>query len=101
MPYEEKWVVTCKTNKQNQLKASFQKQKHEIQMSSQSLQDFLEEAVKMTYFSHSNVLKILGISLHNDKPCMILPFMRNENLKYFLVKNKMVIYCLLIKSNRF
>ena len=42
---------------------------------------FLQEAVIMKQVDHTNVLSMIGLSVHEDKPCVLLPYMSNGDLK--------------------
>ena len=46
--------------------------------------------VKMKKFNHHNVLKMIGISVYEGKPCIILPLMSNGDLQKYLKSNKSV-----------
>ena len=48
------------------------------------IQEFLEEALMMSNFDHPNILSLIGISLHEEKPCTLIPFVSNGDLKAFL-----------------
>ena len=41
----------------------------------------------MRQFNHPNILSICGISVHEDKPCVILPLMSNGDLEKYLRKH--------------
>ena len=49
--------------------------------------EFLREAIIMKQFDHPNVLCLLGVSVYEDIPCVILPFMSNGDLKTYMRKN--------------
>ena len=51
---------------------------------------FLKEALLMRKFNHPNVLSLLGVSVHNDIPCAVLPLMSNGDLKTYMKKNSVV-----------
>ncbi len=51
--------------------------------------DFLSEALVMRKFNHPNVMKLVGVTGHEDKPCIILPLMKMD-LKHYLKDNKLV-----------
>lgn len=44
----------------------------------------------MKEFKHPNILSVFGISVHEAKPCIILPLMVNGDLKHYLVRNDKV-----------
>ena len=63
---------------------------------SRFVESILREAVTMRMLDHPNVLSLLGVSLHGARPCVILPLMKNGNLKDYLENNKSVsvhFYC--------
>ena len=46
---------------------------------------FLEEAVVMKDFNHSNVLSLVGVAIKdNNKPFVILPYMEHGDLKSYI-----------------
>lgn len=45
---------------------------------------FLEEAVVMKDFNHSNVLSLLGVAIEGNKPYVILPYMEHGDLKSYI-----------------
>ena len=47
---------------------------------------FLEEAVTMMDFNHPNVLTLVAVTIEKDVPKVILPFMKNGDLRSFLIK---------------
>ena len=49
--------------------------------------EFLRKAIIMKQFNHPNVLSLLGVSVYEDIPCVILPFMSNGDLKTYMRKN--------------
>ena len=61
----------------------------EVDLDPGMVQDFLGEVVVMRKFNHPNVMKLLGVTVHDDKPCIILPLMKMD-LKQFLKQNKLV-----------
>ena len=75
----------------------------QVQLDKQIIQEFLMEAVIMKKFNHPNVLKIFGVSVYEDKPCIILPLMSNGDLKKYLIANKSVstkyILCFLFQGD--
>ena len=44
----------------------------------------------MKEFNHPNVMSLIGISVHEDKPCVILPLMSNGDLENYLRKHSEV-----------
>ena len=56
-------------------------------MNNQVIEDFLQEATIMRQFNHPNILSMFGVSVHNDKPCVIMPLMSNGDLKNYLKYN--------------
>ena len=63
------------------------KERKEILMKNQVVEDFLQEMITMKQFNHPNVLSVIGISIHNGKPCIILPLMSNSDLHRYLKKH--------------
>ena len=61
----------------------------EVQLDTVMVEDFLREVVVMKNFNHPNVMKLLGVTVHEDKPCIILPLMKMD-LKHYLKHNKLV-----------
>ncbi len=61
----------------------------EVELDSVMVQDFLSEVIVMRKFNHPNVMKLLGVTVHDDKPCIILPLMQMD-LKQFLKQNMLV-----------
>ncbi len=61
----------------------------EVPLDTVMLEDFLSEVVVMRKFNHPNVMKLVGVTGHEDKPCIILPLMRMD-LKQYLKGNKLV-----------
>ena len=90
--YKDIWTVENRTISGNQVKASFMMQRKELTMSNVVVEDFLQESIIMKQFNHPNVLSLIGVSVHNDKPCIILPLMRNGDLNSYLTKHKEVGY---------
>lgn len=54
------------------------------------IEDLFLEAMIMKKFNHPNVMKVLGISTHEETPCIMLPLMSNGDLKKYLKSNKLV-----------
>ena len=52
--------------------------------------EFLREATRMKMFDHPNVLSLLGISVYEEVPCVILPFMSNGDLRTYMRNNQEV-----------
>ena len=44
----------------------------------------------MRKFNHPNVLSMIGVTVHDDKPSVILPLMVKGNLKNFLISHQSV-----------
>ena len=53
----------------------------------QAVDDFFIESLIMRRFNHPNVLRLIGVSVHNDIPCAILPLMINGDLKSYVKNN--------------
>ena len=56
-------------------------------MNNEVVEEFLQEAIIMKKFNHTNVMSLFGVSVHNDKSCVILPLMINGDLKSYLTRN--------------
>ena len=56
----------------------------------QETDEFLCEATRMKMFDHPNVLSLLGIAIYEDKPCVLLPFMSNGDLRTYMRNNQEV-----------
>ena len=67
----------------NKLLALFTGRKDKI-----SVQVFLHEAVLMKQFSHQHILSLIGVSVHEDKPCALLPLMKNGDLKSYVTRHQ-------------
>ena len=67
-----------------------------MMMNNKVVEEFLQEALIMKQFNHLNVLSLLGVSVHNDKPCAILPLMINGDLNSYLKNNDVSIYNLVL-----
>ena len=63
------------------------KERKEVLIKNQVVEDFLQEMTIMKQFDHPNVLSLIGISIHNDKPCIILPLMNISDLYRYLKKH--------------
>ena len=46
-----------------------------IEINNQVIETFLQEVVIMRQFKHPNVLSLIGVSVHDNKPCALLPLM--------------------------
>ena len=60
--------------------------KHEIT----EIEDFLREGLIMRQFDHPNILCSLGVSVHDEKACVVLPLMSNGDLRTFLIQQRLV-----------
>lgn len=69
----------------------------ELEMNNQVVEDFLQEAIIMGQFNHPNVLSLIGVSTNNDKPSVVMPLMRNGDLKKYLNANISV--CIIFRFN--
>ena len=85
--YQDVWTAENKWTSNNELKVGFKKIRKEIKITNQVVEDFLHEAMIMRKFNHPNILKLIGVSTHNDKPCVILPLMNHGDLKGYLKNN--------------
>ena len=52
--------------------------------------EFLREATRMKMFDHPNVLSLLGISVYEAKPCVLLPLMSHGDLRTYMRNNQEV-----------
>ncbi len=55
------------------------------------VEEFLGEVVIMRKFEHQRVMKLLGVTVHEDRPCIVLPLMTTD-LKHHLRQNEMVCF---------
>ena len=62
----------------------------QVELENKIIHEFLMEAIIMKMFNHPNVLKTFGVSVYEEKPCIILPLMSNGDLKKYLIANKSV-----------
>ena len=56
----------------------------EADLNNEMIEEFLQESVIMRQLDHPNVLSLFGVSVHNNKPCVILPLMVNGDLRNYL-----------------
>lgn len=63
-----------------------------LELDNRIVEEFLKEALIMKKFNHPNVLNMIGISAHEEKPCVILPLMSNGDLKKYLSSKKSVCF---------
>ena len=63
------------------------KERKEVLIKNQVVEDFLQEMTIMKQFNHPNVLSLIVISIHNDRPCIILPLMSISDLHRHLKKH--------------
>lgn len=59
-------------------------------MSLEAVEEFLQEAVIMREFNHQNVMSLLGVSVSEEKPCVLLPLLSNGDLKKYLKNQSLV-----------
>ena len=59
-------------------------------MERQEIEEFLREALIMRQFDHPNVLSMFGVSVHDEKTCVVLPLMSNGNLRHYLITHSLV-----------
>ena len=62
----------------------------EVDMERREIEEFLREALIMRQFDHPNVLSIFGVSVHDEKACVVLPLMSNGNLRQYLITHSSV-----------
>ena len=82
--YKDVWDVERKWTASAKLKADFKRIRKELEMNNQVVEEFLQEAIIMKRFNHPNVISLFGVSVHNNKPCIILPLLINGDLKSYL-----------------
>ena len=85
--YQDVWTAENKWTSSNELKVDFKKIRKEINLSNQVVEDFLQEAIIMRKFNHPNILALIGVSTHNNKPCVVLPSMSHGDLKNYMKRN--------------
>ena len=61
-----------------------------MKLETTEIEDFLREALVMRQFDHPNVLSSLGVSVHDEKACVVLPLMSNGDLRTFLIQQHFV-----------
>ena len=88
--YKDIWDVEHTRTRGDKLKANFVRKRKEVVTNNHIIEDFLQESVIMKQFSHINVLSLIGVSVHNNKPCIILPLMSNGDLNRYLRKHEKV-----------
>ena len=59
----------------------------QVNLNNQVIEDLLMEAIIMRKFNNPNVLNIFGVSVYEQKPCILLPLMHNGDLKKYLEAN--------------
>ena len=59
-------------------------------LDNQLVEDFLKESMIMKQLNHKNVLTMFGVSVHEDKPCVLLPLMNNGDLHNYVRKHNKV-----------
>ena len=64
----------------------------EMKLEITEIEDFLREALIMRQFDHPNVLYSLGISVHDEKACVVLPLMSNGDLRTLLIQQRLVTF---------
>ena len=62
----------------------------EMKLEITEIEDFLREALIMRQFDHPNVLYSLGVSVHDEKACVVLPLMSNGDLRTLLIQQRLV-----------
>ena len=86
--YKDVWKIERKITDKNEVKASIYKERTMIEINNQVIETFLQEVVIMRQFNHPNVLSLIGVSIHNNKPCALLPLMTNKDVNSFLKRNQ-------------
>ncbi len=64
------------------------------------VEDFLREVLVMRQLSHPNVMKLLGVTVHEKKPCIILPLMMTD-LRTYLKQHKLVSFLNLVLMQQY
>ena len=82
--YKDVWKIERKLTNNNELRANIYKERTVVQLNNQLIENFLQELIIMRQFEHPNVLSLIGISIHNNKPCALLPLMVNKDVRTFL-----------------
>ena len=67
-----------------EVKANIYKERTMVELNYEVIENFLQEVIIMRQFDHPNVLSLIGISIHNNKPCAILPKIANKDVNSFL-----------------
>ncbi len=60
-----------------------------IEFDNSVVEEFLTEIMVMGKLKHPNVMKLLGVTVHEDQPCIVMPLMMTD-LKQYLKQNKLV-----------
>ena len=89
--YKDIWTVENKVTKNNELKPKFRQVRKEIALNNELIEEFLQESMIMKQLNHPNVLSLFGVSVHDNKPCVILPLMTNGDLRSYLKSSNLVI----------
>lgn len=92
--YKDKWNIEHIKTQDDKLKAHFYKSREEIQATNQGIESFLQEALIMRQFDHPNILCLIGVSIQNSNPCVLLPLMAQRDLKNYLKKHDRVSVCI-------
>ena len=72
------WKIERKLTDNNELKANIYRERTMIEINNQVTETFLQEVIIMRQFNHPNVLSLIGVSVHDNKPCVLLPLMTNK-----------------------
>ncbi len=95
--YRDAWEFKREWTKESEqkapeLRAKFYKVREAVEMSSIVIDEFLQEAVTMRQFNHPNVLPLIGVSVHQKNPCLLMPLMPLGNLRNYLLKHRKVCF---------
>ena len=71
--YKDIWKIERKLTNTKEVKANIYKERTMVELNNEVIENFLQKVVIMRQFDHPNVLSLIGISIHNNKPCAILP----------------------------
>ncbi len=99
--FKDVWALENKLKKQHQLRPIFYKVRKVMETNNQTIEDFIHEASTMRQFDHPNILSVYGVSVHNDKPCVLLPLMSNGDLQKYLkdhnsVRISFAVFCSMV-----
>ncbi|KAK2159982.1 hypothetical protein LSH36_142g03005 [Paralvinella palmiformis] len=59
-----------------------------LQCTQEKAQMFIEESARMAGFTNNHILSLIGITVKDERPCIILPYMENGDLHSYIVDTK-------------